>query len=226
MPSAQSVLQNALIGLWEVSGDPGHQARSLELLRSISGTIARMPLGAANSTRGLLRLLRADAGMVGEALCGAQSLQRKGAENHDGPRTVAMDVVEVLAAEERVVVAPDEPAVLSLRLLIKPGHHINAAVPALDPHGTLAQSLVGLRVGVTNGTGVRVYSDYPPGEPFGPEGVEQALVHVGQVDLDVVVEREGEWSGRPLLTVTYQACTDRECLPATTVELDVAIDRR
>ena len=43
-------------------------------------------------------------------------------------------------------------------------------------------------------------------------------------EFDIVLEREGDLTGRPIVTVTYQACSDTECLEPVTVELDVAID--
>jgi hypothetical protein len=107
---------------------------------------------------------------------------------------------------------------LHLVLRIAEGYHINAADPG--PGGA---GLRPLRVGVINGTGVAAYADYPAGEAYGMDG--EIRVHKGQVELTVVVEREGEWSGRPILAVTYQACTDTECLAPITAELDVAIDR-
>ena len=59
---------------------------------------------------------------------------------------------------------------------------------------------------------------------YGPDG--KARIHRATFNLPVVIAREGQWSGRPLLAVTYQVCTDTECLAPTTVELDVAIDRK
>ena len=38
------------------------------------------------------------------------------------------------------------------------------------------------------------------------------------------LERTGEVAGTPILTAVFQACTDTECLPPITAELDVAID--
>jgi hypothetical protein len=53
----------------------------------------------------------------------------------------------------------------------------------------------------------------------------EVLVYAGEFELRVALERAEEWSGTPLILVTCQACSDRECLPPTRLELDVALDR-
>ena len=73
-----------------------------------------------------------------------------------------------------------------------------------------------------NWTGVAIFATYPPGVPFGQDGKLRVLS--GEFELTVVLEREGEWTGKPLIGVTYQACTEDACLAPRTVELDVAID--
>jgi len=40
----------------------------------------------------------------------------------------------------------------------------------------------------------------------------------------VVLERTGAITGRPVIVVSFQACTEAECLRPGRVELDVAID--
>ncbi len=65
------------------------------------------------------------------------------------------------------------------------------------------------------------------GESYKPEWSDQAgeiLVYKGTVSIPVVLERDGDHKGAPLLAVTYQACTDQACLAPATLELSVAID--
>jgi hypothetical protein len=130
----------------------------------------------------------------------------------------AFTPVEIYATTERVEVGKDRPAQLQLVLRIADGYHITAADP-----GPGGQGLAPLRVSVINGAGVAAYADYPPGEPYGDRG--DTRIHKGELEFTVALERTGEWSGRPLLTLSCQACTDTECLPPTVAELDVAIDR-
>ena len=60
-------------------------------------------------------------------------------------------------------------------------------------------------------------------DTYGPDA--KLRVHKGELQFRIALERTGDWSGRPLVTLTYQACTDTECLAPMTVELNLAIDR-
>ncbi len=70
--------------------------------------------------------------------------------------------------------------------------------------------------------GVAAYADYPSGEPWTVD--PSILVHKGTFELRIALERTGPIIGQPLISITYQACTDTECLEPVTVELDVALD--
>ena len=114
------------------------------------------------------------------------------------------------------MLGPDLPAELSLVVRIMDGWHIYAADPGQP-------DLPPLRVGVRGGTGVRVYADYPAGDEWSHD--ESVRVHQGTLEFPIALELEGQWAGRPMVAVSYQACDDQRCLPVRTVELDVAIDR-
>jgi uncharacterized protein YyaL (SSP411 family) len=221
VPSASSLMLHAAIDLWELTHEPDLLRRALEVLRAMSGVVARSPLGAANSTRSVLRLLRTDEQLLGLAFAGLEGPPESGTQ--DAAPADSHAFVEVLTTLDQIIVGPDSPAVVPIRVRVRPGYHVNAAVPAADPNSILARSLTGLRVGIINGTGVQAYCDYPAGEPLG--GADGPLTHSGDVDLEVVVERAGDWSGRPLLALTFQACSETECYAPATVELDIAIDR-
>lgn len=219
MPSGISVLIHAWLDSAEVGGQPEAAERAIALLASISGAIDRSPTATANSTLALWRCLQhQDAVLRARVSNLPQSRARALNDSQDEEMPV-----EVLASVDRVEVAIGNPASFELRLVVKPDFHINAAVPLAGGGLGAGTPLVGLRVGVINGTGVRVYADYPEGEPAGERG--ELRVHRGTLDLTVAIEREAEWSGQPVLTLTYQACTETECLRPTTVELDIAIDR-
>src|SRR5690606_21529463 len=110
--------------------------------------------------------------------------------------------VEIYASGDRVTLGPDLPAEFHLVVRIKEGWHIYAADPGQP-------DLPPLRVSVHGGTGVRVYADYPKGTPWSHDG--SVLVYEGEVEFPVALELEGEWPGRPMLVVSYQACDDRRC---------------
>ncbi len=213
LPSGMAVMLNVLVDLFEISGDKAHRDRALAALRSFSSSIAASPLGAAGSVRALLRLLMLDADAIQRAFAGDPPPDEKAPGD--------FTPVEILAAVERVVLAPDRPIGLKLRFRIAPGYHIMAADPGDSPD---AQDLAPLRVHIVSGAGVTVFADYPVGTPYGTDRSLRALA--GEFELTVVLERQGEWSGTPLIAVTYQACSENTCLAPRTVELDVAIDPR
>jgi len=213
IPSGTSVLINALIDLFEISGDRAHFERALRALRSLSSFLAESPVGAAGSTRALLRMLVLDPAAMQAAFAGDPVPGSRPSDD--------FSPVEVLAAVERVVLAPDNPIPVTLRFRIANGYHINAADPGDSPD---AADLIPLRVHIVNGTGVEVFADYPEGMPFGTDGRLRVLA--GEFELTIALERKGEWTGTPLIGVTYQACTEDACLEPRTVELDVALDPR
>ncbi len=216
LPSAVSIMLHNLLDLVAFTGKAEHRERAGALLASISGSIAASTVGCISGTRGLLRVLT-DADLRVGAPTGAPAIL-------DGDVSGAEPFlpVEVYSDVERLTVGAEKPAILRLVLKVAPGYHIIAAEPEVEGDET-PRGLVPLRVGVRGGGGVGVYAEYPRGTVHGPEG-SRVMVHEGTVEFRAVVEREGEWSGRPMLTLTYQACTQTECLAARTVELDVAVD--
>ncbi|MEO1008832.1 MAG: DUF255 domain-containing protein [Planctomycetota bacterium] len=212
VPSAQSALLHAMATLHELDPGGGHAERARLLLASLSGAIAESPVATAGSTAALLRWLRLDPDLARDATAAeAERLEADGP-----PIDPDFTPVEIYANGDRVTLAPGAPAQIDLVLRIAPGWHIYAA----DPGG---EDLPGLRVGLHRGSGVRVYADYPKGSPWSRDtGV---LVHERELEFPVALELEGEWSGRPMLAVRFQACDDSRCLPPRVVELDVAIDR-
>lgn len=201
IPSGASVMLASLVELHSLVGNGGYLDAAKGTLASLSAAIAESPVGAANAVRSLLRLVQS-----GAVADGGETAE---------PAKSRFTPVEIFATEERITVGKDRPAKLRLVMKIAEGYHINAAEPG-------DEKLVGLRVWVVNGGGIAAYADYPKGEPYGPDG--KTRVHRGSIEFDVAVEKSGEITGRPLLAVTFQACTDRECLAPMTAELAVAID--
>lgn len=227
-PSGFACAVHALLDAGDVDG-------TAWALAGQSARIAASPAGCIESVRGLLRLLRTgdrQSGLQHEAarravqmLAGVDGVQA-GSSRRSGPadNQGVQDVVQIFASTERVTVSQDTPGLITLVVQVEAGHHVIAAQPWED--GNAAVALVPFRVGVHNGSGVAVYADYPKGELLAvdaPQG--KPRVYAGRLEIPVVIERVGEWSGSPLLTVAYQACSDNACFEPMVVELDIAIDR-
>ena len=216
VPAAQSVMLHNLLELADVTGESGYADRAVGLLRSLSPEIAGSPVGAVNSTRGLLRFLREHRERLDEVAPRGAGEEAELAEG--------ADPVRVLAPGERVTLPADGSWVeLPIRIEIEEGYHINAHEPGLD-------MLTGLEVRVEGSGAVELEAAYPAGDeyrgPAVPEAEDPVLVHTGAVEFVVRLRRAAgaAWSGRPMLVATYQVCTETACLRPTTVELDVAID--
>ncbi len=234
-PSAAGVFLHALLDLQALlgphaqGGAGGARAAwddAVALLRTLSPAIAERGVAAVNSTRALLRMLRSDPSAA-EALGGGAVAPP--------PRTPADDrftPVEVLADAERLALSEGGVATLALRLRIAPGYHVLSAEPFDEDEARAdpaLRGLVPLRVGLVSGQGCAVYADYPAGTRQRAGGAATATPRVYERDVEftVVVEHApgiGPTPGRPILGVTFQACTDTACLAPRTVELDVAID--
>jgi hypothetical protein len=139
-------------------------------------------------------------------------------------RTVTLDEppVRIFAAEERLAVTR-AGVDLPLELHVGPGFHLTARNPGVE-------GLVPLTIEIRGGSGVRVEVTYPEGRPYEGEALPDEdrgnlMVYEGILRLTARLTRtEGPWTGRPLLTLTYQCCDDRACYQPITVELDVALD--
>lgn len=222
MPSASGVILLNLLELGEI--DERARGDAVALLSAFSGAIADSPLACATALRGLVRLL-ADGESAARGLAGEPGKQGGAGVAADAARAgdEPMLPVEVFAGVERISVTRETPGMFRVLLRIKPGYHIAAAEP--NPAGGEVIELSPLRVSLVDGNGLAVYADYPPGELFRAyEGGPEALVHREEIEFDVVVERTEGAIARPVLTLSYQACSERECLRPTIVELDVAID--
>lgn len=215
IPAAASVMLHNAIDLFLVSRETAYIQAAVNQLAALSREIRRSPIAAINSTRALHRLLTIDPAII-EALPEDNSQTSDRITRDFDPA----DPVAVLASTDRVSVAASKPATLRLRLEIKPGYHINAHDPGVE-------GVVGMNLRIAEGTGVRVSAAYPLGVLLEHASTTAAglRVHHAQVEFTVELHRTDEpWTGRPLLLLEYQACTDAACLPPRLVELDVAID--
>ena len=212
-PSGVGVTLLNLIELHDATGEDRWLAGAVTLLESLSASVDAAPLGTLNPVRAMLLLMDRQ-----EALAGRY---RFSSDEADPPRPKPRSPVRVMANAEEVTVTPGTPSVFRVALEIEPGYHIVAADP-----GPEAGPVQPLRVGLTRGSGVAVYADYPAGESFGFTGVGPIKVHHDRVEFDVVLEHKpgvGATPGTPILGVSYQACTQTECSPVRTAELDIAV---
>ena len=210
-PSGTATMLHALIDLADGTGDDAYASRAAKALAAISARVATQPASSTESLGAYMRLR----GELARTARQPSAATPAGAPR--GPRASTFTPVEVLADRDRVEIR-DGVGELLLRLRIHPDYHIVAGGTSGDAG---PQSLV---VHELSPSGLVVYADYPTGEPWSRD----RSVHVirGEVEMRVVIESKEPSRDRErrLLGVTYQVCTDTECLAHVTVELDVAID--
>lgn len=196
------------------------------LLRSMLGPIEEMPLGLAWATRGLLRLA-SDPVFASSVLRPLVSAEAVDLARRNDTSENAFTPVEIYAGAERVAVAKGLPASLRIALRIAPGYHVLAADPWVDDPKGAMRGVIPLRVHVRGGAGIEAYADYPSGTPYAmaSETLGTPRVYSDEIEFEIAIEQTGEITGRPMLAITYQACSDQACLPPRTVELDIAIDQ-
>lgn len=215
-PCGSSLMLHALLDLAAATGRGEHLDRAVGLLRSVSKAVSRDPLATVNSTRALLRLLRTDRSREDSATFAPPDAEPAEAEAAPAAETTP---VEIYAESESISIDPETPAEVLLLVRIARGHHVAAFDPSPSDE---ALTLTPFRVHVTGGGGVAAYADYPEGSEHGVAG-STFRAYQDDFELRVAVEQTGEVTGRPRLAITYQACTDSECILPRTVALDLEI---
>jgi uncharacterized protein YyaL (SSP411 family) len=218
-PCGMSMYLNAQLDLFEATSEPIELERAVASLAAASGQIAASPTSTSNSTRALFRVLLAHEGgpeMIRQASPPAVEGSAKPAALRSASE---VDPVEIYAAVERVTLNEEHPyASFSVVVKISQGWHVAAADAPDHP----------FKFFIVNGSGVAVYSDYPKanGALANPLGPGTIPVYVGTIEFTVALELDLETGrkGQPLIAISYQACSDSECLAPQSVELDIAID--
>lgn len=220
VPCGSSMMLLALLELSSTNADAVRHAQTL--LRSMLGSIDELPLGLAWATRAVLRVA-SDPLLASSPLKALVSAEASPASREED----AFSPVEIYAGVERVAISKGSPASLRVALRIAPGYHVLAADPWIDDPKSELRGLVPLRVHVRGGTGIEAYADYPAGDAYtaASDVVGKPRVYSNEIDFEIALEQTAEITGRPMLAITYQACSDRACLPPRTVELDIAIDQ-
>lgn len=207
VPSGNGVMLHNLLDLHEATNRAAYLDDAVAALRAFSSTIEKHPTGAALSTLALKRIVDrypqklefedAASMAAGRAAPGLGGLGGYGARVE--PVTIAVE-------PEEVEVKPGVPAQFNVVLRMAEGYHINAHQPGAD-------YLVPLKIELTGCEGLSAKVEYPAGERYTAEYADGTInVHHGTLMVPVRIEQIGVFSGRPQLVITYQVCTDRECL--------------
>jgi len=201
MPSGNGIMANNLLELYELTGDEAHMNDAVATLGALSHVLAARPMASVTSLLALKRIVDVDPDRLEQP--------RPAQNDEDMP-------VQISATPHQVRLAPSQSVTLDLTVRIADGYHINAHEPGLD-------FLIPLEVKLIDGEGIELDVHYPTGGRFaGPEGV--VFTHHGTFALPLRLIRTGPITGRPAITVTWQACTETACLAPRTETLAVVIE--
>jgi hypothetical protein len=226
LPSGNAVMAENLARLSRLTGDLGH-------LRAASGILERGD-----------GLMRADPASHAYLIMARDTVRAAAADTTDGraagtaaaaesasPATLVEGTIVGRANRERVVTSrarvPSGPARpgssvdLEVQVEIKDGWHVNSSSPTLD-------YLIPTRVTVADGAGARLQSvGYPEGRLVKLQFASDRLsVYEGRVTITprLLLPREAPAGSLKVPTrLTYQACSDKACLPPETVEFAIPI---
>lgn len=194
VPSGIGTMLLVLLELAELTGEESYLVDFESAMTRLSGSFAGNPVGSSYATLATSRALRS----FPEALPTEQDMPSS--------------PVKVLVEPMTLSLALEEEAVVMVTIEIGKGHHINAHQPGMD-------ELIGLDIAMRGGRGVRARADYPEGELYR----ETIRVHARRVEIPVVVTRVDDLSGRHVIQVRLQACTDAVCLPPQAFSIPIEI---
>jgi len=246
LPSGNAVMVENLARLSVLRGDAGLLRAAMRTVDRASGLMSTQPASypymilARDTARAAAMAAPptpaaapppAAAGLLGtEAFAAAAGAKPDPAAGAATPRPVAGTVVG-RANKERVVASswlePAEPvrpgaaATTAVRLVIKPGWHINSSRPSLD-------YLIATSVQVTDAGGATVEGiDYPEGHLVRLAFADESLsVYEGEVVIRPrlrTARATAEGAIAVVARLTYQACSDKACLPPETIEFKTTL---
>ncbi len=213
-PSGLGLLTLTLARLAQDNPTETTITRAADALSAASSACAQSPLTTTNATRALLTLMR-----LGPAAAAHYTFETPAAAT---PRERAP--ISVFVSNDTITLDDDHPvASIKVALDIAAPYHVVAADPGdSEP----ARALIPLRVGLISGSGVKVFADYPKGDPHGVEAIGTINAHTGRIEFDIALElapNVGPTPGPPVLGITYQACADTHCTAPRTAPLGVEI---
>jgi hypothetical protein len=208
VPCGNSTMLHNLLDLHELTGQVPYLDDATAALKSMSSAIGEHPTSSALAAMALDRVVK----RYPKRLDQTQTAATKPA-----PVIGRSELVQITTNPIEIQVKPGAPATFEISLQIDRRYHINAHQPGDD-------FLIPLKVNLTGCDGLKLVVDYPRGEQFKSEIAEGTLyMHKGALVLTVRVEQTGKFTGQPRVTLTYQACTDKECLEPKTQVVGVRI---
>jgi uncharacterized protein len=213
VPSGNSVMLNNLIDLHELTGEASYLDDAAATLRSVSIVIDEHPTMAMLATLALDRMIdRYPHKLDKPSVTAAVTAPSQPAPSTStptmsyGPR----EAVKISTDRNEITVKPGSPATFEITLKINKSYHINANKPG-------DEFLIPLEIKLVGAQGLKLAVQYPRGDQVKSEISDNPIFqHSGELKIPVTIEQTAKVTGRPQITLTYQACTSKECMEPKT----------
>jgi uncharacterized protein YyaL (SSP411 family) len=218
VPSGQGVMLHNLLTLAEITGEEAFVRDAGRTLEALSAAIAEHPVRTINATGALARVMAEQPQLFESFAFGSAPTLSEQRE-----QAAAEQPVQVFSDVDRVTVPAQGAAVVTLRFRIADGYHMNAPDPGVE-------GLTGLSIDIEGASGLEATPEYPEPELYegvavNPASDQRLMVYTGEIEVPVRIARSGAFvAGQGRLRVTWQVCTDTECLAPMSGALDVAIE--
>ena len=200
IPSGNSQMVHNIVDLHELTGETAYLDRAVADLSSFADSMKRMGGAMVHMHHALLRAIEL-------------APRRFAAQPFTQPKRMHIDV-----EPDRLDLA-DGQATLRVKLKIDDGYHINANKPGME-------WLIPTAIKLADGNGLKLDVKYPKAlaknYTFSDDPIN---IYEGEVVFEVTVSKDGLSSAatQPRISVTYQMCSESNCLSPQTIELPVEI---
>ncbi len=208
VPCGNSIMLLNLLDLHELTAQTGYLDDAAAALRSVSSAVSTHPTGSVLSALALNRFVK----NYPQRLEGVKKVGVSAS-----PTATSGGPVQFTVEPNEITVKVGMSATFEVSVRISKPYHINAHEPG-DPY------MIPLEIKLTGCEGLTLTANYPKGESYKGELADGTIyIHAGEVSIPVKIEQTGKFSGTPRLSITYQTCTDKECLEPKTELLGLRI---
>jgi uncharacterized protein YyaL (SSP411 family) len=231
LPAGNSVSARNLIKLAKLTGITAYRDEARATIELFAANMEQMPRGLTNLALAAMELLDSETdGQGGTASPAANEVVQVSGANQKAtsqdPLVILADQKDAQPKKEEIVKARAYLSTDKLRaggtsqivvlLEIKEGWHINANPPEPDhmiPTKVTFKSKLGTKLSEVV---------YPKGHSYKFEGEEEVQAYEKEVAIHgtlTVPDKTGGQSDDMEISITYQACKEKECLPPKTIKL-------
>ncbi len=238
IPGANGVAIRVLVSLSRATGEKAYLDHAGKALDAFSATLAASPAAAPNMLVGLEEFLDAREPAKPAAPAMTSPLAGFGRANADRPKAASKIVQAEASPATAGPIHPGESFEATVTITMAPGYHVYA-----NPSGM--ESFQATSVDIDKDSPVKVAKvSYPKGSPLplpaanldaadaqikgkAGEPPAQAMIYEGKAAIRVTLSVPADAKPGALtipLTLEYQACNDRACLPPATLAVPLKVE--